>query len=64
MSSEFGLSAFVYSRGEVLKVLDQLKLPAEHTFVDVETTEQGWEVIRKMQVRTNLTLAYFLKIYI
>ena len=42
--------SLVYSRG-ALKVLDQLKLPHEKVFIDVETAEDAWSTIRTMQVR-------------
>ena len=44
------LEAFKYKRGELL-VLDQLKLPHCHEYIQVKTTEDGWQVINKMQVK-------------
>lgn len=44
------LQSLQYSRGS-LKVLDQLLLPHESKYVDVENTEGAWAVIRSMQVR-------------
>ena len=43
------LEAFKYTRGKLL-VLDQIKLPHVHEYVEVKTTEDGWLVINKMQV--------------
>ena len=43
------LEAFRYQRGKLL-VLDQLKLPANHEYINVDTIEKGWEVINKMKV--------------
>lgn len=44
------LEAIKYSRGE-LQLLDQLKLPFEFEYLNIETVEQGWSAIREMQVR-------------
>lgn len=44
------LQSLQYSRG-ALKVLDQLLLPHETTFVDVLNVQDAWAVIRSMQVR-------------
>ena len=44
-----GLEAFRYQRGHLL-VLDQLKLPSEHEYVQVSTVDEGWSVIHQMQV--------------
>ena len=43
------LEAFCYKRGS-LDVLDQVKLPREHTFIKVTDTIGGWNVINKMNV--------------
>ena len=45
------LEAFKYTRGKLL-VLDQIKLPHVHEYVEVKTTDDGWQVINKMQVCT------------
>lgn len=44
------LQSLVYSRGK-LKVIDQLKLPHELVYIDVNTAEDAWSTIRTMQVR-------------
>ncbi len=44
------LEAFRYKRGQLL-VLDQLKLPAKHEYIDVKTVDEGWTVINTMQVQ-------------
>ncbi len=43
------LQAIKYTRG-ALEILDQLKLPLESVYVHVRDTEEGWSVIRNMQV--------------
>lgn len=43
------LEAFRYTRGKLL-VLDQLKLPSQHEYIDVASVDQGWQVINQMQV--------------
>ena len=43
------VGAFKYKRGQLL-VLDQLKLPHIHEYLEVKSTEDGWQVINKMQV--------------
>jgi 5-methylthioribose kinase len=47
---KMSLQSLQYSRGS-LKVLDQLLLPHESKYIDVENTEGAWAVIRSMQVR-------------
>ena len=44
------LEAIVYERG-ALKLLDQLKLPLETTYVDVEDCDACWRAIKDMNVR-------------
>jgi methylthioribose-1-phosphate isomerase len=44
------LQSLKYSRGK-LQVIDQLKLPLELTYIEVNTAEDAWRVIRHMQVR-------------
>lgn len=44
------LESLTYSRGH-LQIIDQLKLPGELVYVDVKSAEDGWSVIRSMQVR-------------
>lgn len=44
------LEAFIYERGHLL-VLDQVKLPREHTYIEVRNTQDGWNVINRMNVR-------------
>ena len=43
------LEAFKYERGNLL-VLDQIKLPHKHEYIQVSTVEEGWKVINEMQV--------------
>ena len=50
MSDHRTLEAIVYSRGKPLKVLDQLKLPEVHEYIEVVTTEEAWTTIRDMNV--------------
>ncbi|KAI1461789.1 methylthioribose-1-phosphate isomerase [Annulohypoxylon moriforme] len=45
-----GLQAIRYSRGK-LEVLDQLKLPHEHHYDEVSTSEEAFDSIRSMRVR-------------
>ena len=51
MSGDQQLLSLIYNRGEPLKVLDQIKLPNKHTYIDVTTSQDGWKVINKMNVR-------------
>lgn len=44
------LKAIRYNKGD-LEVLDQLLLPAQTKYISVTGVEDGWRVIRKMQVR-------------
>ncbi|XP_041357006.1 methylthioribose-1-phosphate isomerase-like [Gigantopelta aegis] len=44
------LQSIKYERGSLL-VLDQLLLPAHKEYIDVKHTRDGWEIIKKMQVR-------------
>lgn len=44
------LEAIKYSRGKLL-VLDQLRLPHEHHYDEVSTSEEGFDCIRSMRVR-------------
>ena len=37
--------------GLKLSVLDQLKIPMEKVYIDVNTVEDAWNVIRQMQIR-------------
>lgn len=45
-----GLQAIRYSRGK-LEVLDQLRLPHEHHYDEVSTSEEAFDSIRSMRVR-------------
>ncbi|XP_060081711.1 methylthioribose-1-phosphate isomerase-like [Ylistrum balloti] len=44
------LEAIKYSRGK-LSILDQLLLPLQTEYIEVKNTNDGWQVIKKMQVR-------------
>ncbi|KAH8900938.1 Methylthioribose-1-phosphate isomerase [Thozetella sp. PMI_491] len=44
------LQAIRYSRGQLL-VLDQLRLPHEHRYDEVKTSEEAFDAIRSMRVR-------------
>ncbi|CAG0898035.1 unnamed protein product [Cyprideis torosa] len=44
------LEAIKYNNGK-LRILDQLRLPEESIFIEIETVEDGWNAINKMQVR-------------
>lgn len=44
------LEAIKYSRG-CLRILDQLLLPMQTTYIEVNNTSDGWQAIKKMQVR-------------
>ena len=44
------LQAIKYQRGK-LQILDQLKLPYQETFVDITSSQDAWNAIKKMQVR-------------
>lgn len=43
------LEAIKYKNGE-LKILDQLLLPAESRYIDINGVEEGWHAIHSMQV--------------
>lgn len=45
-----GLQAIRYTRGK-LEVLDQLKLPHEHHYDEILTSEEAFECIKSMRVR-------------
>ena len=45
-----GLQAIRYSRGK-LEVLDQLRLPHEHHYDEVSTSEEAFDCIKSMRVR-------------
>lgn len=45
-----GLQATRYTRGK-LEVLDQLRLPHEHHYDDVTTSEEAFDCIKAMRVR-------------
>lgn len=47
------LEAIKYSRGKLL-VLDQLRLPHEHHYDEVSTSEEAFDCIRSMRVRGTL----------
>ena len=47
------LDAFRYKSGELL-VLDQLKLPSKNEYIKVNSIEEGWNIINKMQVSSYL----------
>lgn len=44
------LEAISYTKG-TLQILDQLLLPAKSVFIQIRNTEDGWNAIKKMQVR-------------
>ena len=44
------LEAIKYQDGK-LAIIDQLQLPFMEQYVDVRTSEEGWQAIKKMQVR-------------
>lgn len=44
------LQAIKYERGR-LDILDQLLLPDTSRYVPIKDTEDGWQAIKKMQVR-------------
>ncbi len=44
------LEAIKYTDGK-LSLLDQLKLPLESVYIDIESLEDGWNAINKMNVR-------------
>ena len=44
------LQAIKYSRGK-LEILDQLRLPHEEVFVNIQTVQDAWDAIHSMQVR-------------
>lgn len=44
------LQAIRYSRGK-LEILDQLRLPHEEVFIDIQTVQDAWDAIHSMQVR-------------
>lgn len=45
-----GLQAIRYTRGK-LEVLDQLRLPHEHHYDAVSTSEEAFDCIKSMRVR-------------
>ena len=44
------LQAIKYTRGK-LEILDQLRLPHEEVFVNIQTVQDAWDAIHSMQVR-------------
>ena len=50
MREKGGLQAIVYQREEGLRVLDQIKLPHIHEYIEVKDSAQAWQVIRDMKV--------------
>ena len=44
------LQAIKYSRGK-LEILDQLRLPYEEVFINIQTVQDAWDAIHSMQVR-------------
>lgn len=48
------LEAIKYSRGK-LEVLDQLRLPHEHHYDEVSTSEEAFDCIKAMRVRGEFT---------
>ena len=48
---ESKLLAIKYSRVQGLEILDQLKLPFEHSFMAIKTCEDGYSAIKAMNVR-------------
>lgn len=44
------LQAIKYSRGK-LEILDQLRLPYEEVFINLQTVQDAWDAIHSMQVR-------------
>jgi 5-methylthioribose kinase len=51
-SSPSSLRSLIYDpSGPSLKVLDQLKVPAEKAYIDVTDIQTAWSVIRNMQIR-------------
>ena len=65
------LQAIKYQRGK-LQILDQLKLPYQEIFVDIASSQDAWNAIKKMQVRgapaiamvAALSLAVWLESYL
>lgn len=65
------LQAIKYQRGK-LQILDQLKLPYQEIFVDITSSQDAWNAIKKMQVRgapaiaivAALSLAVWLESYL
>jgi methylthioribose-1-phosphate isomerase len=49
-----GLQAIRYTRGK-LEVLDQLRLPHEHHYDEVSTSEEAFDCIKAMRVRGEKT---------
>ena len=50
VADDMSLEAIRYSEGK-LSILDQLLLPTESKYVDVQNAEDGWKVIKNMQVK-------------
>ncbi|KAL4789025.1 hypothetical protein BDV19DRAFT_40566 [Aspergillus venezuelensis] len=44
------LEAIRYNGGK-LSIIDQLQLPFLESYIDIQTSEEGWQTIKKMQVR-------------
>jgi len=49
------LEAIQYAHGK-LKIIDQLLLPHDMHYVDIQNTQDGWRAIRDMQVGLTLDL--------
>ena len=52
-ASPASLQSLIYVSGDKprLKVLDQLKIPAEKVYIDVPDVRTSWSVIRNMNIR-------------
>ena len=52
------LEAIRYTRGH-LDILDQLKLPSQTVYFNINDTADAWQAIKKMQVQYVSDLTYF-----
>lgn len=52
------LEAIKYKNGE-LQILDQLLLPAESRYIEINGVEEGWHAIHSMQVSKPSNMKYF-----
>ena len=56
------LEAIKYKNGK-LEILDQLKLPFESVYINIDTIQDGWRSIHEMRVRGKICFKKKLKLF-